>query len=433
MSLVISLLSILLINSFEQAMITFCFCLPFALSTFYKTCGVLEDVGVMYNPLGVVLGFLTLSLMILIMLASSERAKGYYIALQVILGCLLVMCFITNNLLTFYVLFEVCLIPILLMILQWGYQPERLQAGMYMVMYTVMGSLPLLVIILYLYAWKSTYHILTLSYFSNNNSFLFFWGLAAFMIKLPVYGVHVWLPKAHVEAPLGGSMILAGVLLKLGGYGMYLYSCTINISWTMTTLGLALCLISLWGGVLASLACMSQNDIKALIAYSSIVHMSFIILGLLSGTSWGVTSAIVIMVAHGWASSALFFLSYATYQVAGSRSFSYTKGMLKVMPVLSAFWFIFCMVNMGFPPTINFLGEIMLVPVSLMWSFKIFIPVGVVMFMSVVYNMYLYTEINHGMLSNYLTAAKTMSHREYLTLLGHLLPMIFVINMYLLY
>nr|ALO81907.1 NADH dehydrogenase subunit 4 [Cernuella virgata] len=421
------------ISSFSHAMITLCVFLPFSLGTLYKTCSYVEDLNTMHNPLGAVLTFLTLSLLVLILLASGERQSKYYIMLQVTLTCLLVVCFTTNNLLTFYIVFEVCLLPILLMIVHWGYQPERLQAGMYMVIYTIISSLPLLLIILYLFNLSETYHIWTLFNYSTVSGLLFFFGLAAFFIKLPIYGVHVWLPKAHVEAPLGGSMILAGVLLKLGGYGMYLYSCIVYINWTFSPLGFFLAVVSLWGGVLASLACMGQTDIKALIAYSSIVHMSFVVLGLLSGTSWGLISAIVIMVSHGWASSALFLLSYITYQSVGSRSFSYTKGVLSVAPVLSGLWFVFCMINMGFPPTINFLGEVLLVPVGLMWSAKIFIPMGAIMFMSVLYNMYLYSQINHGMLSNYLTLTKMMSQREMLALVGHLLPMIFVINMYLLY
>nr|AFK27948.1 NADH dehydrogenase subunit 4 [Cornu aspersum] len=328
--------------------------------------------------------------------------------------------------------FELSLLPILLMIISWGYQPERVQAGIYMVMYTVLGSMPLLVSIFFLY---TSYMSLNIHYLVTISPYipygLAFMGFIAFFVKLPVYGVHIWLPKAHVEAPLGGSMLLAGVLLKLGGYGLYIYSNIMTIS--MTSWGLMfLVSLALWGGSLAAWMCFNQNDIKALIAYSSVVHMSIVVLGFLTCSPWGYSSSVITMVAHGWVSSGLFLLAYITYKIVGSRSFCYTKGLLQVIPVLSMAWFIYCIWNMAVPPTINLMGELAAVPVSFMLSVQLLMVVLVLMFLSVGYNMYLYTYINHGSISTYTVSHKMVSCPNLLALVGHLMPLVFLFNMDLL-
>nr|UMI33333.1 NADH dehydrogenase subunit 4 [Candidula unifasciata unifasciata] len=429
-SLLLSLTSVTCIRSLNQAMITLAFCVPFSLSLLYKTNSMHEDFGFLYTSVGGPLVFLSVSLLALILLARSEVNSDYYTMMQVLLTVLLVSCFTSTSLLGFYIFFEACLIPIMLMIIHWGYQPERLQATMYMVMYTVVGSMPLLLIIFYINYQVSTFHLMSLFNFMVEYNILLLLGVLAFLVKLPVYGVHIWLPKAHVEAPLGGSMVLAGVLLKLGGYGMFLYSGVLHMNWN-NMFSLLLMFISLWGGVLASVVCLSQADIKAMIAYSSIVHMSFMVMGLLSNSSWGLFSAVVIMVAHGWTSAALFLLAFETYHFVGSRSFNYTKGVLAIMPVLSTWWFIMAMANMGFPPTLNFMGEILIIPVSNFYSWKVFVPVGLIMFMSVAYNMYMYCQINHGSVTHSLTCGKMMSSRSLLALSGHLLPMTLLVNLYL--
>lgn len=426
-SLILNLAGGLVFNKFTQVMIILAIAVPYSIIIIYKTAFYGEDNMFIFSSLGILLVVLTLSLLILTLLASDERLRKYYLRLQLLLRIILLLCFTTNNLLLFYVLFESCLIPILLIIIGWGYQPERLQAGLYIVIYTVIRSLPLLVVIFVIKTHFGTFHLLRLFLFSNKRAIILLFGVGAFLVKLPIYGVHVWLPKAHVEAPLGGSIVLAGVLLKLGGYGLYLYNRLYSLNWNRP-IGLFIIIISLWGGVLASVVCLNQVDIKALIAYSSVVHISFITLGVLSNTSWGLSSAIIIIIAHGWASSALFLVAFITYQFVGRRSFRYSKGLLVGLPLVSLIWFRLCLINIGFPPTINFLGEVLMVPVSLFFRWKVFMPVGIIIFMRVVYNIFLYRQINHGRLSNYISRIRVLTRRNILAISGHLIPLLLVFN-----
>nr|YP_009104601.1 NADH dehydrogenase subunit 4 [Camaena cicatricosa]AIS20799.1 NADH dehydrogenase subunit 4 [Camaena cicatricosa] len=400
---------------------------PIFYSLTYSTFTYIEDMLVGYNDINMLLCFLTVSVITMIIIVTNFMSV-YYFFLHMSLGLVLLGCFSVNTLLSFYILFEISLVPILLMIITWGYQPERLQAGLYMIMYTVFGSMPLLVIILYIYINTNTMNIYWLMLFNvmNMNTPMML-SLLAFLMKLPVYSFHLWLPKAHVEAPLGGSMILAAVLLKLGGYGMYLMN-MILISSNSVSL---MCLISmcLWGGLLASVLCLLQSDIKAMIAYSSIVHMSVVVMGLFSNTSWGLLSATVTMLAHGWTSSGLFLIAFVTYSLVGSRSFNYSKGMLNIMPLLSIGWFSLCIVNMSAPPSINFVGELMAVPVSVLLSMGLLLVLISIMFSSVGYNMLLYSKINHGPISNYLNQSKPITMNSLLGISGHLLPLIMILNL----
>lgn len=206
--------------------------------------------------------------------------------------CLLViMFFLSSNLIYFYIFFEVSLIPTLVLIVGWGYQPERLQAGIYIMLYTIRASLPLLVSLLVLGYLYRSFNMILVNYLScvlilYNVNFLWFLGvIIAFLVKLPIFSVHLWLPKAHVEAPIAGSIILAGVLLKLGGYGilrllMVFFLNDIFIS-------KVLIIISLWGGVITAVICVGQRDIKSLIAYSSVGHIGLMLAGVLRKFIWG--------------------------------------------------------------------------------------------------------------------------------------------------
>nr|QCG71486.1 NADH dehydrogenase subunit 4 [Camaenella platyodon] len=409
--------------------ILFGFLTPFMYMKMYKTFVYLENYLFFENDVNILLSFMTLTVLLMIVIATPNMSTYYYV-LHLSLCIVLVSCFTVNNMLLFYILFESSLIPILLMIVGWGYQPERLQAGLYMILYTVLGSFPLLVVILLMkYNFVSMNYML-LSTFNNYsvNYLIFSLGFMAFLIKLPVYSMHVWLPKAHVEAPLGGSMILAAVLLKLGGYGLYILSGIIVMPLTATPLSLIICL-SLWGGLIASLVCMIQSDIKAMIAYSSIVHMSIVVLGFLSGTVTGLFSAIITMLAHGWASSGLFLVAHITYSVVGSRSFLYSKGLLSIFPTLSLSWFIFCIINMSVPPTINFLGELMAIPAAMFNHQFLFIVLLMIMFISVSYNMLMYSKINHGSLSSYLKQSPNINSSYMMALVGHVLTGFLVMHL----
>nr|WRK68530.1 NADH dehydrogenase subunit 4 [Potomida semirugata] len=312
-----------------------------------------------------------------------------------VLTLVLVFCFSLSSLLNFYIMFEFSLIPILLIILGWGYQPERLQAGKYMMLYTVSASLPLLVLILL---------VLT-----SSGSVFWGWGCygdvgvgwlvtlcasLAFLVKLPIYGFHLWLPKAHVEAPVAGSMVLAGVLLKLGGYGLVrvFYVLGLVSSFTMTVV---FCL-GLGGGVVASVICFAQNDVKALVAYSSVGHMSLVLGGVFSSTEWGWLGCLMMMVAHGLCSSGMFFLASETYKCYGTRSLYLVKGGLVLVPGVALCWFLMCAINMAAPPSLNLWAELMLGISVLSYSTVFGIFTGIMTFLSGLYSWYVYSATQHG-------------------------------------
>nr|AJJ48412.1 NADH dehydrogenase subunit 4 [Radix sp. MOTU5] len=371
--------------------------------------------------------FLSVFLCFLCIISTPSLKSSFYILCLITLGLILTLAFSSNSILMFYIFFESSLIPTLLLIICWGYQPERLQAGSYMMIYTVTASLPLLLLIFFISYKISSFdmQILKISYnfFFDNIFIIFLYG--AFLVKLPMYSVHLWLPKAHVEAPLAGSMILAGILLKLGGYGLYLMNkCFITESKSLMILFFMS--LSMWGALLASFMCIRQIDMKALVAYSSVAHMGLVIVGFLSGSVYGMTSATIMMFAHGITSSALFCMTYFTYEKVNTRSMTYLKGLLQLYPMLSFFWFFLCCVNMAAPPTLNLISELFIVPC--LWSISLWLVLimGFLVFFSASYNMYLYTSLNHGSPNNYVLPSKDLKSFEILSLLMHVLPLMFL-------
>nr|YP_010373207.1 NADH dehydrogenase subunit 4 [Cadlina olgae]UPI11673.1 NADH dehydrogenase subunit 4 [Cadlina umiushi] len=386
------------------------------------------DTFFLSSSISSILVFLSCLLCLLSLIATPEEkfSNMYMLCLSCLCG-VLIFAFSTSNLVLFYIFFEASLIPTLILIIGWGYQPERLQAGTYMMLYTVGASLPLLLMILWHCSYMSTmdtYMLHLSSPILGGMIGLVIYG--AFLVKLPMYGVHLWLPKAHVEAPLAGSMILAGILLKLGGYGMMQMNFCMNLKSGMTSL--VLVSLSMWGGFLATMMCLRQVDVKSLVAYSSVGHMSIVAAGILMDTSWGIFSAIVTMVAHGFSSSAMFCLAYFTYKKSHTRNIPYMKGMLQVYPVLSMFWFIFCCINMACPPTLNLMGEMAIVPMLWNLNFWFALTMGLMIFFSASYNMYLYSSVSHGSFSSYFLGGYSMKSYAKIVLLVHLMPLFMVLK-----
>nr|YP_010381626.1 NADH dehydrogenase subunit 4 [Symplanella brevicephala]UDL72001.1 NADH dehydrogenase subunit 4 [Symplanella brevicephala] len=323
----------------------------------------------------------------------------------------------------FYFFFEGSMVPVFLILFGWGYQPERLSAGYYLIFYTLFGSFPFLLIIFYIMNLKGSF-----SFFLDykfDSYFLMFFLAFSFLIKFPMFGLHSWLPSAHVEAPVGGSMILAGVMLKLGGYGLirlmnFLYNFIFNFSYIFVGL-------SLWGCLIVSLMCLVQSDLKMMIAYSSVCHMSLAIVGLFTLSTCGKLGSIIMMISHGFVSSGLFFLVGIVYSRFSSRSFFILKGMISILPSLSFFWFMFCIMNMSCPPSINLFSEVLIVISCLSWSSFTMFYLFFILFFSACYSLTIFFLTQHGHFTSLMKFSSYCYLHEYLILFFHGFPVFFML------
>nr|ARH53982.1 NADH dehydrogenase subunit 4 [Pantoxystus rubricollis] len=369
----------------------------------------------------IMLSFWICSLMIL---ASESLYKSmFYWELFLVMVMLLLLSlyltFSSMNMFIFYLFFEISLIPTLFLIIGWGVQPERLMAGIYLLFYTLLVSLPMLVSLFYL---NKIFNTMEFYFFGSINSlFLYYCINMMFFVKIPMFFIHLWLPKAHVEAPISGSMILAGVMLKLGGYGL------LRTMKLFLAIGLEInfiiIIISLIGGMIVSLMCVRQNDMKSLIAYSSVSHMGLCLAGILTMNLWGFWGALVMMLAHGLCSSGLFCLANLCYERSHSRSIYLNKGFMNIFPNLSLWWFLLCSSNMAAPPSMNLLGEILLINSLFLYSKYTMICLFFMVFYSAVYSLFLYSYTQHGVFYSGMYSFVIINSREYLLLFLHWVPL----------
>nr|APX40182.1 NADH dehydrogenase subunit 4 [Cryptocephalus quadripunctatus] len=386
-----------------------------------------------FNHICYVLGcdFLSFMLVILsfwictlMMMASMKLLKfnfypGMFSFIILILLLSLLMTFFSMNMFMFYLFFEISLIPTLLLIVGWGYQPERLEAGLYLLFYTLVFSLPMMLVIFYCYD-----NIGSLDYYSFNlqlGEYFFICMNMVFLVKIPMFFMHLWLPKAHVEAPVSGSMILAGVMLKLGGFGLMRFLKFFLLNGF--SISIMLVTVSLLGGFLVSLICLRQSDMKSLIAYSSVAHMGLVLSGLMTFTIWGFYGALILMLGHGLCSSGLFCLANLSYERFNSRSFYLNKGLINLIPSFSLWWFMFSACNMASPPSLNLLGEICLINSIISYSSLTVLFLMMLSFFSAAYSLYLYAFSQHGLVGSGNYSFSSGYLREYLLLLLHWVPL----------
>jgi len=319
----------------------------------------------------------------------------------------------------FYVFFEATLIPMYLIIGVWG-GPNRVYAAVKFFLYTLLGSLLMLVGFLYLYNAAGgsfailDWHAVPLS--RNVQLLLFIALFASFSVKVPMWPVHTWLPDAHVEAPTGGSAVLAAILLKLGAYGFVRFSLPIapDASHALAGLMIALSLIAI---VYIALVTLVQMDMKKLIAYSSISHMGFVTLGFFIFNAYGVEGALVQMISHGFVSAALFLCVGVMYDRMHSRLISDYGGVVNTMPRFAAFMMLFAMANCGLPATSGFVGEFLVIMGAMKFSFWIAFLAATTLVFGAAYTLWMYKRVIYGAVANpHVAALEDIDNREFLVL-----------------
>nr|YP_009990983.1 NADH dehydrogenase subunit 4 [Psophia crepitans]QBP33623.1 NADH dehydrogenase subunit 4 [Psophia crepitans]QNN84375.1 NADH dehydrogenase subunit 4 [Psophia crepitans] len=357
--------------------------------------------------------------------------KRTFITTLIAIQPLIILAFSATELTLFYISFEATLIPTLIMITRWGNQPERLSAGIYLMFYTLISSLPLLVTILHLHTQIGTLHLtmLELTHPASPDSWTNMLSnlalLTAFMVKAPLYGLHLWLPKAHVEAPIAGSMLLAALLLKLGGYGIM--RMTLLTGPLSNYLHYPFLTLALWGALMTSSICLRQTDLKALIAYSSVSHMGLVIAASLIQTYWSFSGAMILMIAHGLTSSMLFCLANTNYERTHSRILLLTRGLQPLLPLMATWWLLSNLTNMALPPTISSMAELTIMIALFNWSPFTIILTGAATLLTAMYTLFMLLTTQRGVLPTHTTSIQNSNTREHLLMALHMIPMMLLI------
>jgi len=356
-----------------------------------------------------------------------KRVKEYMIAF-LFLETVMIGMFSSIDILLFYIFFEAVLIPMYLIIGIWGGE-RRIYASFKFFLYTLLGSVLMLIAIVVIYRLTDSMSIETLqgNYFTKNiQIYLWLAFFASFAVKIPMWPFHTWLPDAHVEAPTAGSVILAGVLLKMGGYGFIRFSLGMlpEASYYFSPLIMTLSIVAV---IYTSLVALAQTDIKKLIAYSSVAHMGLVTIGIFVVNSQGLEGAMIQMISHGVVSGALFLCVGVIYDRMHTRDIKFYGGLVNRMPVYATVFMIFMLGSVGLPGTSGFVGEFLVIVGAFQYSSIVVISAATGIVLSAVYMLFLYKRIIFGVMKNEkLTEILDLDNREKIILIPLAIAVIFI-------